>query len=270
MLFQALSSRIQTEMGCTLKQKSSPLVRENPTALYLQIAALLREEISRDIYEPTGKLPSEAELVRRFAVSRITVRLALDQLVEEKIVERKQGKGTYVANKQLRHGLDTLRSFHESLVIQGLNPQMQLLSRQMVDIPEPLFKTFGSNASKSLLIERLHLVDHQPIALGTSYLPEAVAVIDPESIEQKPSYKVIEEVTGLQVARADLAITAQLADERFAQMLNIEVGMPLLVMKRTSYLSDGSCCDYSVFHIRPEHYAFVLSSFFKANDAQSK
>lgn len=250
-------------MKSPLKNQSFALVRENPTALYLQIASILREEINSDLYEPTGKLPSEAELVTRFAVSRITVRLALDKLVEEKVVERKQGKGTYVFNKQLRHGLDTLRSFHESLLIQGLNPQMRLLSRNLIKLPEVVKKAFGHQTEEGLFIERLHLVDDQPIALGISYLDQSVASLSAALIEKKPSYKAIEEMTGLPVARADISITAQLANEKHAQLLNITTGMPLLVMKRTSYLSDGKCCDYSIFYIRPEQYEFVLSSFFK-------
>jgi GntR family transcriptional regulator len=252
-------------MSQTLKQKQSSLLRENPTSLYLQISSLLRDEISSGLYEPSGKLPSEAELVRRFDVSRITVRLALDQLVEEKIVERKQGKGTYVSNKQLRHGLDTLRSFHESLLVQGLKPEMKLLSRDMVETPEALSKSFPSEFRHLLLVERLHLVEGQPIAIGKSYLSPQVGEMDWHAFEKQPSYKAIETLTGLKVVKADLAITAQLADEKLAKLLETKSGMPLLVMKRTSYLSNGICCDHSVFHIRPEHYDFVLSSYFKLN-----
>ncbi len=248
-----------------MNQPPSSLIRENPTSLYLQISALLRQEISSGLFEPTGKLPSEAELVRRFNVSRITVRLAIDQLVADKIVERKQGKGTYVSNKQLRHGLDTLRSFHESLVIQGLKPEMRLLSREVVEIPATLSHAFGPDIEKALLIERIHLVDGQPIAIGQSYLPVEVNNYDWDTFEKQPSYKAIEAVTGLQVVKADLAITAELAETKQAEQLAINPGMPLLIMKRLSYLTSGICCDHSIFHIRPEHYEFVLSSYFKLN-----
>jgi GntR family transcriptional regulator len=248
-----------------LKSTPSPLIRENPTALYLQISSLLREEISSGLYEPSGKLPSEAELQARFNVSRITVRLALDQLVEEKIVERKQGKGTYVFNKQLRYGLDTLRSFHETLVIQGLKPEMRMLSHCVIDIPENLKSIFSAETTQSLFIERLHVVDNQPIAIGKSHLLAEVAAVSLDTIESQPSYKVIETVTGLKVERAELSITAQLADVKHAKALEISPGMPLLIMKRLSYLSNNTCCDHSIFYIRPEHYEFVLSSHFKVS-----
>lgn len=248
-----------------MKSSPSTLVRENPTSLYLQISSVLREEINIGLYEPSGKLPSEAELRTRFGVSRITVRLALDTLVEEGIVERKQGKGTYVFNKQLRHGLDTLRSFHESLLIQGLKPEMRLVSHRMMDTPETVRSAFSPDQHQSLYIERLHVVDRQPIALGKSYLLAEVAAVSQEALENQPSYMAIEKVTGLKVVKADLSITAQLADAEYAKALQIKPGMPLLIMKRLSYLSNGICCDHSVFHIRPEHYEFVLSSYFKLN-----
>ena len=231
--------------------------------MYLQISSLLREEISSGLYNPSGKLPSEAELRKRFDVSRVTVRLALDKLTEENIVERKQGKGTFVYGKQLRHGLDTLRSFHESLVIQGLKPEMRLLSRTIVDIPDTLRSSPGVHTDQILLIERLHLVEGKPIALGKSYLPLEVETLSWEQTEKQPAYAILESLTGFRVARADIAITAQTADEKLSHALSMTSGMPLLVMKRLSYLENGACCEHSVFYIRPEHYEFVMSSYFK-------
>ena len=246
-----------------MKHLSASLARQNATSLYLQISSLLRQEISNGVYDPSGKLPSEAELRKRFDVSRVTVRLALDKLTEENIVERKQGKGTFVSGKQLRHGLDTLRSFHESLVIQGLNPEMHLLCRRIVEIPESARSAFDAHKDKCLLLERLHLVEGEPIALGKSYLLAEVEAVSWEQTEQKPTYAILESVTGFRVVRADLAISAQSTDEKLSHTLKIGIGMPLLVMRRLSYLENGRCCDYSVFYIRPEHYEFVMSSYFK-------
>ena len=239
------------------------LVRENATSLYQQISSLLREEISRGQYEPSGKLLSEAALCRRFSVSRVTVRLALDKLVEDNIVERKQGKGSFALGKQLRHGLDYLRSFHESLVMQGLKPEMRLVSRKVVPLPDSLHALFGMDICKSMRLERLHMVEGEPIALGRSYLPVEVESVSWDETEQQPTYAILESVTGLSVVRADLAISAQQADKELASLLKISAGMPLLVMTRSSYFSSGTCCDHSVFYIRPERYEFVLSSHFK-------
>jgi len=238
------------------------ILRDSSTSLYEQIAHRLLEEIQRGDFEPSGKLPSEAELGQRFGVSRVTVRLAVGKLSDDGVVERKQGKGTFVAAKQVRHGLDALRSFHEALLLQGLKPSMHVISHTEQAMPEGLRELFDG-AERCLLLERLHFVDEEPIALGRSHLPAALAAVVWAEAEHQPIYSVLEHVTGQPVTRADLAIRAQEADKALATALNVKRGAALLVMERTSYFANGHCCDRTTFYIRPERYAFVLSGVFK-------
>ena len=241
---------------------STSILRDSSTSLYEQIAHQLLEEIQRGDYEPSGKLPSEAQLGERFGVSRVTVRLAVGKLSDDGVVERKQGKGTFVAAKQVRHGLDALRSFHEALLLQGLQPSMRVLSHALMPVPETMRGLFEA-ADDCLLLERLHFVDDEPIALGRSYLPEALADVAWSEVEHQPIYSILESITGLAVTRADLAIRAQEADKSLAKALQVKRGAALLVMERTSYFADGRCCDRTTFYIRPERYAFILSGVFK-------
>jgi GntR family transcriptional regulator len=241
------------------------LIRENIASLYEQIASLLGEEIKQGSFEPSGKLPSEAALCLRFGVSRVTVRLALARLEADGAVERKQGKGTYATGKQLRHGLDHLRSFHESLLLQGLRAEMRLLSREVVDAPGGALSVMGDQHGRCLLLERLHLVDGEPLAVGRSYLPASMAEADWEHTAQRPAYAMLRELTGQEVARADLAIKVGQADAALARALNLERGAPLLVMARSSYFADGVCCDRSHFYIRPERYEFSIKTTYKVS-----
>jgi GntR family transcriptional regulator len=241
---------------------STSILRDSSTSLYEQIAHQLLEEIQRGDYEPSGKLPSEAQLGERFGVSRVTVRLAVGKLSDDGVVERKQGKGTFVAAKQVRHGLDALRSFHEALLLQGLQPSMRVLSHALLPVPEAMRGLFEA-ADDCLLLERLHFVDDEPIALGRSYLPEALADVAWSEVEHQPIYSILESITGLAVTRADLAIRAQEADKSLAKALQVKRGAALLVMERTSYFADARCCDRTTFYIRPERYAFILSGVFK-------
>ena len=243
---------------------STPILRDSTTSLYEQIAHQLLEEIQRGAYEPSGKLPSEAELGQRFAVSRVTIRLAVGKLSDEGVVERKQGKGTFVAAKQVRHGLDALRSFHEALLLQGLKPSMRVLDHHLQPVPEALCALFAE-ADQCLLLERLHFVDDEPIALGRSHLPVELADVVWSAVENRPIYSILESITGSPVSRADMAIRAQEADKHLANTLNVKRGAALLVMERTSYFADGRCCDRTTFFIRPERYAFVLSGVFKSS-----
>lgn len=236
------------------------LQRESSTSLYEQIAQQLLQEIQQGAFGASGKLPSEAELVERFAVSRVTIRLALGKLGDDGVVERKQGKGTYVAAQQVRHDLDALRSFNESLLLQGLKPSMRLLGHRQLAVPAELENLFKGHC---VSVERLHFVDDEPIAFAVSYLVEALGSVDWTQMAQVPLYSVLEQVTGRPVTRADIAIRAREADKVLAEQLGVKRGTALLVMERTSWFSDGQCCDRSTFFIRPERYAFVLSGVFK-------
>jgi GntR family transcriptional regulator len=109
---------------------------------------------------------------RRFVVPADRHAPARGGLEEEGAVERKQGKTTYVAGKRVRHGLDALRSFHDSLVPQGLKPEMRVLSLERVDVPAHLRSSFVGADKGCVLQRRLHFVDGRPIAVGASYLPE--------------------------------------------------------------------------------------------------
>lgn len=237
------------------------LQRESATSLYEQIAQQLLSEIQQGQFGALGKLPSEAELVERFQVSRVTIRLALAKLGDDGVVERKQGKGTFVAAQQVRHDLDALRSFHDSLLLQGLQPSMRLIGHRLTAVPEELSQLFSGQC---VSVERLHSVDNEPIAFARSYLTAELAAVDWQQVEQEPLYSVLERVTGKPVLRADMAIRAREADKALAEQLGVKRGTALLVMQRTSWFDDQRCCDRTTFYIRPERYEFVLSGVFKS------
>ncbi|PWC84620.1 GntR family transcriptional regulator [Azospirillum sp. TSH100] len=232
------------------------LVRDNATALYRQIADQLRDEIAARLFEPSGRLPTENEIGARFGVSRVTVRLALDRLETEGLIERRKGKGTFTAGKRVQHPLDRLRSFHESLRLQGLDATMRPLSARMVVTPPDLREDFGA---RCLEVCRLHLVDGEPVALGRSLLPPALEPVDWQAAGHRPIYGMLQDVVGKPVGGADIEVKAAAAEAEVAVALGLPVGAPVLVMDRRSVFVGGGCADRSVFHIRSERYSFILS-----------
>ncbi|MFK4446982.1 GntR family transcriptional regulator [Caballeronia udeis] len=236
------------------------LQRENATPLYEQMADTLRAEIERGAFGPTGKLPSEAELSERFRVSRVTVRLAIGKLATQNLVERKQGKGTFATARQLTHRLDVLQGFYDSLARQGAEPQMALLRFEERPVPKSAQWALAPDVGTCMYVERVHSVDDKPVALAQTYLLPEARVISREQAASTTSYEMIESILGWTIDRADISISAVAASGELARGLGVRKLAPLLVMKRTSYLTDGRACETTVFHIRPEHYEFVLSS----------
>ena len=240
-----------------------PIVRDNATSLYRQIAARLRDEIAGGRFEPSGRLPSEAEIGARFEVSRVTVRLALDELAKNGLIERRKGKGTFVAGKEVRHELDTLRSFHESLILQGLNASMRILALEMVKTPDLIAASLGSGWETCVFLERLHLVDNEPIALGRTFLPAVLGKLSREEMESRPTYAIVSAFAGQDVERAQVTIGAQAADPHLEAILKVSDGAALLVMERTSWFVDNTPAERSTFYVRPERYRFVMNSIFR-------
>lgn len=240
------------------------LVRDDVTSLYEQIATTLQQEIGQGMYAPSGKLPSEAELSERFGVSRVTVRLAVGKLVDARVVERKQGKGTFAKPSRLQHRLDVLRGFYDSLAAQGARACMQLLSMEMCAVPPGLREVFPAEVMRCVYVERLHRVDDAPVALAqTCMLPEA-SVISREEAQTLPSYEMLERIDGWHIVDADMSITAVAASREIAKYLDVATHAPLLVLRRTSRLADGRVCESTVFHIRPERFDLVTRSGLEA------
>ena len=240
------------------------LVRDDVRSLYEQIASTLQEEIERGTYEPSGKLPSEAELSERFAVSRVTVRLALGKLTDAHVVERKQGKGTFATQRRLQHRLDVLRGFYESMAAQGRRARMELLRMEECELPPGLRHTFEADVLRCLYLERLHFVDDVPVAVAqTCMLPEASKIARQEAAAV-PSYELLERLPGWRIADAEMTVTAIAAPEDIARCLDVTTNAPLLVLRRTSKLADGRTCESTVFHIRPERFDLVVRSGLEA------
>lgn len=149
----------------------SLLNRESPTALYMQIADLLRSDIDSGSFATDSKLPGENELTHRFGVSRVTVRQAIAQLLAEGYVVSKQGKGTFVSRQKFLHDLKPMRGFYDALIAQGVEPKTKLLEFGPASASESLRQAFGATDADCFQLRRLYLVDDEPIALVVSTLP---------------------------------------------------------------------------------------------------
>lgn len=221
--------------------------------LYVQVAALLRREISQRRYGESGALPSEAQLQQRFGISRVTARQALRRLADQGLVERRQGKGTYVAGQPLRHDLGQVRGFYDDLVCQGVAPQTELL----------FFGPPASGAPDGALptrLERLYRVDGEPMALVRAWLPPAASALGRDAAERMTIYGLVEDGLGRRIARAESTVGAQAPDAVAAARLGVPGGGFVLTLARRSYDELGDLCESALFLVRPERYEFMLRS----------
>ena len=227
--------------------------------MYRQLADRLRDAIAQGVYEPGEKIPAEPQLIQRFAVSRITVRQAIDALVQEGLVIRQQGKGTFVTVPVVHHDLQELHGIYDELVAQGHAPRTSLLAfRQVVPAPA-IAARLGSGAHKLLSYQRLYELRSRPFAVTSVYLDPGTARVTREQVRRHPTYALLEKLLGVRIGKADVTIRYERASAEHARLLQLPPGAPLMLFERVSYDHKGVPREYSQYRARAEAYEFSLT-----------
>lgn len=205
--------------------------QSNFVPLYIQIYRLLKEAIEKKEYQPGDKLPSENEIIKKFAVSRTTAISAIEKLAEEGLVYRERGKGTFVASPVV-NDFSFHQSFSKHLQERGYTPGSRLISISVC--------TLGSEISQKLDVQtdenhfclvRIRTADSEPIALQYAYLPERrVPNLDEHDFKDTSLFKILMEEYQIEPAWAEAVVEARLVEPKEAEYLNIKAGQPVLLI----------------------------------------
>ncbi|MDR1236737.1 MAG: GntR family transcriptional regulator, partial [Propionibacteriaceae bacterium] len=149
---------------------TDPVLQKNsPKPLYVQLEELLRAEIVGGAYGLNGMIPSELELSRRFSISRMTARAVVTQLVNEGLLHRVQGKGTFVVEPKIEARSLAYQGIREQLEAMGYSTTTELLEFKDVPADSRLAKILGVPLGEPLhFVKRLRSVDDVPISLHLS------------------------------------------------------------------------------------------------------
>merc|ERR1711879_1105506 len=191
----------------------------------------LKEKLKKDIkanYSPNDKIPSEGDLVNKYNVSRITVRKAIEELEKENIVEKRHGYGTFVKEKTVTYDANIIGSLTQRLLKQNRTLTTKTKSFEIIEKDEPHFAKDLLACSKLLVMKRTRLLEGEAFALMTNYF-DLDAVLNLESL-----YSFIKEEYGITLHSSDETIESVSADAFQAEQLEIDVGKPLLSLKRLS------------------------------------
>ena len=240
--------------------ESDLLRRDSHVALYAQVADLLKREIAAVPHPASGRLPSEHALMARFGISRVTVRLAIDLLIKEGLVVRKQGKGTYLAGSTVRHELQELRGLYDVMVAQGLEPETRLLRFELAEPPPEVLARLGPERGRLMFLQRRYSLEGAPFGLASTWLSAEASRVTWEQAETHPSYSILQQLLGIRIANARLAIRGRLAGRSLARALKVSSKSAVLVLERTSYDRDGRPRELTEFVVNSESYEFTLSA----------
>ncbi len=218
--------------------------------LYYQLENLLREKIISGAFAPGDRLPTESELIQQYKVSRITVRQALAALAEEGLIERRQGKGTFVAERRTRRrtfeGTIHLTGSLDELIEMGLDTEVKLLEMNRVEADRHEAELLQIEPGEPVYrLKRLRYREGKPASLIIGYLPAEIgARFTREELSSGALLQKLETKFGLRLRDAKQQITAELADPYVANLLETRVGAPLLSIERTVYTDEGRPIEY--------------------------
>lgn len=185
-------------------------------------------------------LPTERELAEQYEVSRASVRQAVADLVLEGRLRRRQGSGTYVAGPKAVQHL-ALVSYTEGLREQGVEPGRQLITMEELSADPELARELSIEPGEVVVhIERVLLADGERVGLESTYLvaervPRLKEVFDPEG----SLYACLREELGVEFAGADERVETVLATPREALLIGTPSALPMLLIHRISWESDG-------------------------------
>jgi GntR family transcriptional regulator len=236
------------------------LNRDLATPLYHQIRDLLLDEIQNGGFSPGERIPSEADLEAKYKVSRITVRQAIQSLVQEGLLYRQQGRGTFVARPKVRHSLNTLTSFSRQMLDRGMTPSTKLIESEIVAarglVQEALAVPDGTLVTK---LRRLRLADEEVMGIQTAYIPVSLCPELADLIGDNISlYDLLRRKYDLRPVRAIENYTAVLLEPYEARLLDQKQRQPALAAERITYLADNRALEYVTSILRADRYTLTV------------
>jgi len=215
----------------------SRIERDARLPYYEQLKQLILREIARDGLEPGHLMPSEAEMCQRYGVSRTVVRQAVGELVNEGVLQRMRGKGTFVARPKLSEQfIESTVGFFEDMTSHGHSVTSTVLSVDLIEaagrVRELLELPLGSQCIE---VVRLRAVNNEVVAFTRSYInrsdPRILEHLRETDLSTTSLYRILEETFGLRIETGHRSIEAMLAHGMMAKMLEVGPGDPVLYIE---------------------------------------
>jgi GntR family transcriptional regulator len=225
---------------------------------YSVIGRTLRERILGGLYVQGARLPSERMLQKEFAASRVTIRLALENLRRAGLVESRQGKGYFVRPVQALYDLGRLQGFGEIVAALGLEARSLVLAiSQLPASTETAQALRLERGDRVVRIDRVRLAGERALSYDESYFPagigDALARLD---LAHSDVFALLEGALGIELGYADLTLEIIAAEPSIGLHLGVEAGKPLVRIRRLTFDLDGRPVDFEYLYGRADGFRF--------------
>lgn len=200
----------------------------NTALLHKQVENALRQEIESGIWAVGDRIPSEAQLSEKYGVSRVTVRNAISRLVEDGLLVRLQGKGTFVSSHPIQSNVRVSRSFTAICEMQGRTAGAKLIDLQLCEPNAQQAAFLGlAPGERVLRLKRLRLVDEIPLVVETNYFPESFSFLMREELSGS-LYRLLAQKYQITAAQSRMVVGVCRAGAEHVRWLGVAQSAPLL------------------------------------------
>jgi GntR family transcriptional regulator len=218
------------------------IVRGSSEPLYVQVKRHVLAAIDAGEFAVGDRIPSERALVADLGVSRITVRKALTDLVQEGVLRPVAARGFFVAGREDPYELHALRSFSMEARCRGQQPSSRVLEAEIIAAPAPLAARLGIDpGAETVSLQRVRLLDMVPVIVQHSWLPHArcPGLLDQPLIDDS-LYTTLGERFGIALASGETTISARLAEPVERRLLGLTGPGAILLIDQVTYDRDGT------------------------------
>ena len=231
--------------------------RDSKLPFYQQLYEILRGKIQRGEWQPGDLIPTESDLIDSYQVSRNTVRQVLDKLVNEGLIYRQRGRGSFVSHPTLEQSMTRIISFTEDMRQRGFNPGTHVLTASLTQASEDIAgKLLISPGDELAYLRRLRLADGEPMSIEESYLVHRYCPgVLQHDYARQPLRDSLEKDYSIRITSAKQIIQAILASVALAELLEINPHAPLLLLERVSYSQGRTPVEFLRICYRADRYS---------------
>ncbi|MCS7464236.1 GntR family transcriptional regulator [Paenibacillus doosanensis] len=228
--------------------------------LYVQLIEIFRTMLESGGMQAGERFPTELELAKQYGVARITVRNAIAELVQEGLLVRRQGKGTFVAERKIDRELVNVASFTDRMNSRGMRVGSRLVSARAIKAAGKLAELSGMAEGASMIeIVRLRLSDDVPVAIETTCLSgERCPGLEKEDLAKQSLYHLLDSKYGIRPAYSSKTLELARAMTKEAKLLSVKTGAPLFLMTAVVYSEDHQVMEYVKTLFRGDRFRFQV------------
>jgi len=246
------------------------LKNNNPTPLYRQLMGILHQQIEQGKFKPDHLIPSERSLCDTYKISRITVRQALSEMINEGTLYRKQGKGTFVAKRKINQGLVRFVNFSKTVLDLGMNPSTKILGNDIVPADIQMARVLDIPVTSQVLkLSLLGTGDGEPLVLYESYFPLSLGKKMAEEARKREkegipfsTYDLYGEPSGIFPAQVNQTLEAVNADDRLSSLMRVRKGSAILMITSVFLGLDQCLLEFRKAMYRGDWYKFHITREF--------